>query len=639
MRWYGDGVSLVRPSVRSLPSHAAHALKAVRVLSITDSLPSRITSTYSICLFFASFAGPKLGISGWERRRTRTQRTVCAGIAQLSRDGLSELLCSKEASKTVWSCLRSGESPFESPSGQGPSLTSKQQTALAAFDHIFAEAMRPEAVALQGMTGDEMDECKGEARETREREGNETPLANVKGLHPHVSQEQDLKDGSCARGDGFDGRRSLTESLTRKFLLRLYDGLSVESVLIPPAATTKTSKTAFTKATTICISSQVGCAQACQFCRTGRMGLLRNLQAEEMIAQVVQGRRIAKELGLPKVLKVVFMGMGEPLANLKNVKLAVEALGDLQRMGFARKRLQISTVAPSPSQIRALKGMRCQVVWSVHSAQDSLRSQLVPTSGFPMMELRDAFMDLLKTGGGKPDPRFMVAVVMIAGVNDKPRHAIELADFLRPLYDDPAINLSVNLIPYNQSPEHDKMAREEMIAINESELDAENAYGSGFAEFAAPDPESIKRFREQINEVIPSLAIHIRQTRGAESWAACGQLATATNGVKRTLQVLKRDACGVHPCKKHEIALTLDIIVDLYYIILYYIYTDSMDLHLNTCIDTHRLCRYFVTMILFLTVIDCISYWTFMYVFLRFLDVDFGSSCNSDISFYIFMFH
>ena len=327
MRWYGDGVSLVRPSVRSLPSHAAHALKAVRVLSITDSLPSRITSTYSICLFFASFAGPKLGISGWERRRTRTQRTVCAGIAQLSRDGLSELLCSKEASKTVWSCLRSGESPFESPSGQGPSLTSKQQTALAAFDHIFAEAMRPEAVALQGMTGDEMDECKGEARETREREGNETPLANVKGLHPHVSQEQDLKDGSCARGDGFDGRRSLTESLTRKFLLRLYDGLSVESVLIPPAATTKTSKTAFTKATTICISSQVGCAQACQFCRTGRMGLLRNLQAEEMIAQVVQGRRIAKELGLPKVLKVVFYGYGRTFGQFEEREACCRSFG------------------------------------------------------------------------------------------------------------------------------------------------------------------------------------------------------------------------------------------------------------------------------------------------------------------------
>ena len=557
MRWYGDGVSLVRPSIRTLSSHAAHALKAVRVLSIKDSLPSRITSTYSICLFFASFAGQKLGISGRERRKTRTQRTVCAGIAQLSREGLSELLGSKEASKTVWSCLRSGESPFESPSvsGQGPSgLTSKQRMALAAFDHIFAEALRPEAVALQGgMT--EWDECIGEAQETRHRrEVNETLLADVKGyLHSRVSREQDPKDGSCARGDGFDGRRSLTESLTRKFLLRLYDGLSVESVLIPP---TKTS-TAFTKATTICISSQVGCAQACQFCRTGRMGLLRNLQAEEMIAQVVQGRRIAKELGLPKVLKVVFMGMGEPLANLKNVKLAVEALGDLQRMGFARKRLQISTVAPSPSQIRALKGMRCQVVWSVHSAQDSLRSQLVPTSGFPMMELRDAFIDLLKTGGGEPDPRFMVAVVMIAGVNDKPGHAIELADFLRPLYDDPAINLSVNLIPYNKSPEHDKMAREEMIAINESELDAENGYGSGFAEFAAPDLESIKRFREQINEVIPSLAIHIRQTRGAESWAACGQLATATNGVngvKQTLQAHTTDACGVHPFKKHEIA-------------------------------------------------------------------------------------
>ena len=363
------------------------------------------------------------------------------GIAQLTRHDLSELLKSQSASKAVWSALRAGASPFVLDSQE---LTSKQ-AALKAFDvdDIFAMTLKPEAVE-------------------------------------HMIEE--------APGEGV--------ASTHKFLLRLHDGFSVESVLIP------NDRRLTRRATTICISSQVGCAQGCCFCRTGTMGLLRNLSTEEIIAQVVQGRRLAKELSLPRVLKVVFMGMGEPLANLSNVKQAVEALSDMRRMGFARKRLQISTVAPSPHQVLALKGMRCQLVWSLHSPCDTLRAQLVPTSLFSTMELREAFLTVFRSSSGNPDRRFMVAVVMIAGVNDQPENARELAEFLIPFYEDPEVGLSVNLIPYNENPE-----------LSEHQ-------------FAASDVKTVQKFRKLVNESLPGMAIHIRETRGANASSACGQLAT-----------------------------------------------------------------------------------------------------------------
>lgn len=484
-----------------------------------------------------------------------SQRTARAGIAQLTRQQLSEL-CESKSKKSkapkeskdflwtvFWSSLRAGISPFEFSEAAKAAkakvkgvakgarvatvaLNEKQREALKAlrlFDDIFAEALKTEAVKV----------CEAFELKQLEDEVKEVNAVNDEVLVQLTSTKQDQV---IQVAEGAEVTGSSSTSSTTKFLLRLHDGLSVESVLIPPKSydddggakvatevtenteiseiatskaksktiskasktwlNTKTSKTS-TMCTTICISSQVGCAQGCRFCRTGHMGLLRNLEAEEMIAQVVHGRRLANELGLPKVLKVVFMGMGEPLANLENVKLAVETLSDLHRMGFARKRIQISTVAPSPAQILELEGLRCGLVWSVHSASDFLRRQLVPTSRYSMVELRNAFAQLLRSGNG-PD-RFMVAVVMIAGVNDTAQHACELAEFLRPLYDDPAIFLSVNLIPYNQNPQDD---------------------------FFASDEQTIQNFRQRINEVIPSLAIHIRQTRGAEASAACGQLAT-----------------------------------------------------------------------------------------------------------------
>ena len=490
---------------------------------------------------------------------SRSQRTTHAGIAQLTRQQLSELCKSKSKKSKApkeskeskdflwtvfWSSLRAGISPFEFSEAAKAKVrgvakgarvatvasNEKQREALQAlrlFDDIFAEALKTQAVKV----------CEAfELKHLEEGEVNEVNANEVQLTSDTSGISGVLQDVAGVGAEDVAECWSSTSSTssTTKFLLRLHDGLSVESVLIPPStpvehvehgddgedgddggakvatkvteteiaktskdSKAKTSKTG-TMCTTICISSQVGCAQGCRFCRTGHMGLLRNLEAEEMIAQVVHGRRLANELGLPKVLKVVFMGMGEPLANLENVKLAVETLSDLHRMGFARKRIQISTVAPSPAQILELEGLRCGLVWSVHSASDFLRRQLVPTSRYSMVELRNAFAQLLRSGNG-PD-RFMVAVVMIAGVNDTAQHACELAEFLRPLYDDPAIFLSVNLIPYNQNPQDD---------------------------FSTSDEQTIQNFRQRINEVIPSLAIHIRQTRGAEASAACGQLATA----------------------------------------------------------------------------------------------------------------
>ncbi|CAE8597323.1 unnamed protein product, partial [Polarella glacialis] len=106
------------------------------------------------------------------------------------------------------------------------------------------------------------------------------------------------------------------------------------------------------------------------------MGILRDLSCDEILAQVVHGRRLAAELGFPAVLNVVLMGMGEPLANPFGVLPAVAALSDTDRMSIARTRLQLSSVAPSPEHVLTLKGARCQVTWSLHAADDALRRQL-----------------------------------------------------------------------------------------------------------------------------------------------------------------------------------------------------------------------------------------------------------------------
>jgi len=252
------------------------------------------------------------------------------------------------------------------------------------------------------------------------------------------------------------------------------------------------------------VSSQVGCMQGCRFCKTASMGLLRNLHPDEILAQVVQGRRLAGELGLPPVTNVVLMGMGEPLANLASVLPAVAALTDSRRMAVGGKKVVISTVAPSPGQVRALAGLRCQLAWSLHCADDALRRQLVPSARHPAAELREAFAEVL-TARQLPalGRRLMVAVVLLRGVNDGAGHARELAGFLRPLVEAHSITVLLDLIPYNDA---------------------------GDTGFARPAPEAVLAFKEEVWAALPALCIHVRHPRGEGASAACGQLATTAGG-------------------------------------------------------------------------------------------------------------
>lgn len=233
---------------------------------------------------------------------------------------------------------------------------------------------------------------------------------------------------------------SISSDGTQKLLLQLEDGLAVECVVIPmPGGTTSS----------LCISSQVGCSHACAFCSTGTMGLLRNLRAEEILAQVWMAQRVVREQRLPALVNIVFMGMGEPLNNFEQVatldvsrillqwiqvfsywwihfpqvRIAVDMLVHPKAFGFSRRCVCVSTVGPSPSLIsRAVTSLPCRLAWSVHAADDKLRRLLVPTTCYPMSELRDAFADALATKPSRVQG-LVVEVALIAGINDQLEHA------------------------------------------------------------------------------------------------------------------------------------------------------------------------------------------------------------------------
>jgi 23S rRNA (adenine2503-C2)-methyltransferase len=266
---------------------------------------------------------------------------------------------------------------------------------------------------------------------------------------------------------------------TTKFLIHLEDGEAVESVLIPSG-----------ERTTLCVSSQVGCARACDFCRTGMMGLLRNLNAREILSQVFQGRRLAEDLGMPPLRNLVFMGMGEPLDNLKAVQRATENLIHPSFFGWSPRHITLSTVGSSPERIRSLARFPGRLAWSVHAADDVLRRRLVPTTRHTMMELAEAFVDAFEN---RSDSLF-VEMALMDGLNDSPEHARQLVELLAPL---PG-KVRVNLLPMNPIPER---------AFRPSTADA------------------VAAFADEIRGA--ELICTLRRARGDEKNAACGQLATA----------------------------------------------------------------------------------------------------------------
>jgi len=261
---------------------------------------------------------------------------------------------------------------------------------------------------------------------------------------------------------------------TEKFLFGLEDGEAVEGVLLPERGHL-----------TLCVSSQVGCAQGCRFCLTGRGGFRRNLRAAEIVGQVLSVRRAIPEP--ERLTNLVFMGMGEPLANLENLLRALAVLTDADLgAGFAAKRITVSTAGIAPQMLEFGRKSRVSLAVSLNAADDETRSRLMPVNRtWPLAELLAA----CRRYPLPPGRRLTFEYILIRGVNDSPADARRLCRLLAPL------RCKVNLIPFNPHPGSD---------------------------FARPAEETILAFQEVL--LAARLTAIIRRSKGEDILAACGQL-------------------------------------------------------------------------------------------------------------------
>lgn len=259
---------------------------------------------------------------------------------------------------------------------------------------------------------------------------------------------------------------------TTKWLWQLSDGSQVESVLM-----------LYAKRATVCVSSQAGCAMACTFCATGQAGYDRNLTVGEIVEQVV---RAAREATPRRLSNVVFMGMGEPLANVDNTWEAIERINT--DIGLGARSITLSTVGLIPGIRRITEfDLPVTLAVSLHAANDELRSSMIPINKrYPLDELADALIAYRSAKGR----RVSFEWAMIADTNDRPQDARELADLAR------RVRAHVNLIPLNPTPGYPVLGTH---------------------------PTRIAEFVQELAD--QGVNATVRNTRGAEIDAACGQLA------------------------------------------------------------------------------------------------------------------
>jgi 23S rRNA (adenine2503-C2)-methyltransferase len=258
---------------------------------------------------------------------------------------------------------------------------------------------------------------------------------------------------------------------TVKWLWRLADGATIETVLMH-----------YRDRTTVCISTQAGCAMACSFCATGQAGFDRHLTVGEIVEQVIRARRVAAPR---RVSNVVFMGMGEPLANYDAVWGAVERLH--ADVGLSARHLTLSTVGLVPGIRRlATEALPVNLAVSLHVADDARRDELVPINRrYPLSVLAEACREYLQAKGR----RLSFEWALIDGVNDTALDVEQLAAYARPL------RAHVNLIPLNPTP--------------------------GYPTRGTP-PARVAWFRDQLRAA--GVNATVRQNRGTDIDAACGQL-------------------------------------------------------------------------------------------------------------------
>jgi 23S rRNA (adenine2503-C2)-methyltransferase len=272
-------------------------------------------------------------------------------------------------------------------------------------------------------------------------------------------------------------RRQRSTDGTQKFLFRMADGQEIESVLIPDE-----------DRNTLCISTQVGCTLDCAFCLTGTMGLLRNLKAHEIVDQVLWVLRDL-ETG-DSLTNVVLMGMGEPLANYREVTEALKRLTHPKMVGLSPRRITLSTAGLVP-QIKRLgeSGLNVNLAVSLNGTTNAVRERLMPAVNkqYPLETLLQACRDYPLP----PRRRIFFEYVLLKGVNDSEEDAHRLLRLLK------GLRCKVNLIPFNDYPG---------------------------APFGRPEDESVLRFQKILIE--GHLTAFIRKSRGRDILAACGQLRT-----------------------------------------------------------------------------------------------------------------
>lgn len=321
-----------------------------------------------------------------------------------------------------------------------------QELGLPAFraKQIFAWLYRPAIESFSQMTDLSL--------ELREKL-NET--CRISSLHP--TQREESQDG------------------TIKYGFELEDGFVIESVLIPEE-----------DRNTLCVSSQVGCAMGCTFCLTATMGFKRNLTPAEMVNQVIAVIEDLRQKD-KAITNLVFMGMGEPLANFDNLIDALEILINQRGLDFSSRRITVSTCGLIPKMLEMGDRIKVNLAVSLHAPDDETRNRLMPVNQtYPLADLLQACRDF-------PLPnrrRIMIEYIMLKDLNDSDQDAELLAHKLR------GIPCKINLLAYNQTDALD---------------------------FEPSSPERIKRFQEILRR--HDYTVLLRSSRGADISAACGQLA------------------------------------------------------------------------------------------------------------------
>jgi len=278
---------------------------------------------------------------------------------------------------------------------------------------------------------------------------------------------------------------------TRKWLVKFADGREVEAVFIPEE-----------NRGTLCISSQVGCTLACKFCHTGTQTLVRNLEGYEIVAQILIAKDLLRDWPNQenrKLTNIVFMGMGEPFFNYENVASAVKILNDCEGLSLSNRRITISTSGLVPEILRASKELGTNLAISLHATNDELRTDIMAINKkYPLAELLKACKTYNQEN---PNEKITFEYVMLEGKNDREEHALELVKLIKKFN----LNVKMNLIPFNP--------------------------WSG-CEYGRSRNEQIEKFQKVLKD--NKLIAPIRKTRGDDVLAACGQLKSESERVKKS---------------------------------------------------------------------------------------------------------